>query len=70
MIYHRNEKIEEERRAARLHLHLHCAAALEGVAAADDESKIMCSKLGVIVRGIGVGITSRCQDCAALDAGL
>jgi hypothetical protein len=45
MIAQRDEQIEEQLRATSHHLHLHCAAALEGAAAADDECEVVCSEL-------------------------
>lgn len=69
VIYHGNEQVEEQLTAV-FHLVLHRAAALEGVARADDERKVVRTKLGVVVRRIGVGVTSRCQDGRALDARL
>lgn len=37
VITHGHEKVKEELRVSLLHLHLHRAAALEGLAAADDK---------------------------------
>ncbi len=70
MVDHRNKEVEEQRRSALLHLHLHSTAALESVAGADDECEIVCSQLGIGGWGVGVGEASRGQDGAALDAGL
>ena len=70
MIHHRHEEVEEERRSACLHLHLHRAAALEGVAATDDESEVVCAELGVAGRCVGVGVAGGGEDGAALDARL
>jgi hypothetical protein len=53
-----------------LHLHLHRAAALEGVAGADDEGEVVGSQLGVGGWGVGVSEASGGEDGAALDAGL
>ncbi len=69
VIAQRHEQVEEELRAAGHHLHLHCAAALEGAAAADDECEVVGSQLRVGIGCVGVGVASGCQDCAALDAG-
>lgn len=70
MIHHSDEEIEEEWRTTVLHLHLHRAATLEGVAAANDEGKVVSAKFGVAGRCVGVGETSRRQDGAALDTRL
>ena len=59
MIDHRDEEVEEQRRPALLHLHLHSPAALEGVAGADDESEVVGSQLGVGGGRVGVGVTGR-----------
>lgn len=69
VVDHGDEEVEEEL-AAGFHLVLHRAAALEGVAGADDEREVVRAELGVAVRGIGVRIASRGQDGRALDAGL
>ena len=47
MIAERDEEVEEELRVAVEHLELHGAAALERVAAADDESQIVGAQLRV-----------------------
>ena len=41
VVAHGNEQVEEQLRVALLHLHLHRAAAFEGLAAADDECKVV-----------------------------
>lgn len=64
-----DEEVEEELAAAVEHLHLHGAAALEGGAAADDESQVVGTQLGVVVGGVGIRIPRREQDGVALDAG-
>lgn len=69
MIAHRNEEIEEQLPTF-FHLHLHGATSLESVSAADDESQVMSSQLGVGIRCLGVGMTSRGEDGANLDARL
>lgn len=43
MVHHGDEQIEEEGCAALLHLHLHRAATLERVAAANYEGEVVCS---------------------------
>lgn len=69
VIYHGNEQVEEQLTTV-LHLVLHRAAALEGVARTDDERKVVRTKLGVVVGCVGVGVTGRGQDGRALDARL
>lgn len=69
MIAQCDEQIEEELGAAGHHLHLHCAAALEGAAAADDEGEVVGPEFGVRVGCVGVGVAGGGEDCAALDAG-
>lgn len=70
MIAQSNKEIEEELRAAVVHLQLHGAAPLEGAAAADDESEVVCSQLGIRVGRVGIRISRRCKNGAALDARL
>lgn len=65
-----DKQVEKELRPAVVHLQLHRAAALEGAAAADDESQVVGAQLGVRVGGVGVGVAGRCEDGAALDARL
>lgn len=69
MITHGDEEVEEQF-AAMLHLALHRAAPLEGVAAADDESEVVCSKFRVRIRGVAVRPACRGQDGRNVDAGL
>lgn len=61
MITHCNKQIKEQF-SSRLHFHLHRATSLEGIAAADDESEVVGSELGVGVGSMGVGPTSRRQN--------
>lgn len=68
MVAQGDEQIKEERRAAVVHLQLHGPAALERASRADDECQIMCPQLGVILGRVGVRISRRRQDRAALDA--
>lgn len=70
MVTQSDKQVKEELGAAVEHLELHGAAALEGAAAADDESEVVCAQLGVGVGGVGIGIASRGQDGASLDARL
>ena len=69
VVYHGDEQVEKQL-AAVFHLVLHRAAALEGVAGTDDECEVVCTKLGVVVRCVGVGVASGSQDGRALDARL
>ena len=69
VVDHGDEEVEEEL-AAGFHLVLHRAAALEGVARADDEGEVVRPELGVAVGRVGVRIACRGQDGRALDAGL
>lgn len=39
-----------------MHLQLHGPATLKRVSTANYEGEVMCSKLGVVVRGVGVRI--------------
>lgn len=64
-----DKEIEEQLAASVEHLGLHGTAALEGVAAADDESEEVRAELGVVVRGVGVGVSSRQEDGVACNAG-
>jgi len=68
MVAQGHEEVEEQLRAAVEHLKLHRAAALESAARTNDQGQVMCPKLGVVVRRVGVCISSRRQDGAALDA--
>ena len=56
VIAHCNKEIKKQL-SALFHLHLHCTTALECGSASDDESKLVCSKFGVGVGGVGIGIT-------------
>jgi len=67
VIDHGDEEVEEEFTTI-LHLILHGAAALEGVPSSNNQSEIVRSKLGVTIRGVGVGKARRRQDGRALDA--
>lgn len=64
-----DKEVEEQLAASVEHLGLHGAAALEGVAAADDEGQEVCAQLGVVVRGVGVSVAGRQEDCVACNAG-
>lgn len=69
VVDHGNEQVEEQLTAI-LHLVLHRAAALEGVARTDDEREVVSTELGVVVGCVGVGVTGRSEDCRALNARL
>lgn len=64
-----DKEVKEQLAASVEHLGLHGAAALEGIAAADDESEKVCAELGVVVRGVCVGVSSRQEDSVACNAG-
>lgn len=63
-----DEKVKEKRTTAIMHFKLHGAASLKSVAGADDESEVMGAKLRVSVWRVGISVSSRCQDSAALDS--
>ena len=64
MVAQGNKQVEKEIAATVKHLHLHGAAALERVAAADDEREVVSTKLGVGAGGVGIGVSGRSQDGA------
>lgn len=68
MVAQGNKQIEKQLSATVKHLQLHRAAALEGIAAANDEREIVSTQLGVGIGGVGVGVASRGQDGTGLDA--
>lgn len=70
MIAEGDEEVEEELRAAVVHLQLHGAASLEGTPAADDESEVVGPQLRVCVGRVVVSVARRRQDGAALNARL
>jgi len=57
MVAEGDEQVEEQLAASVEHLQLHRAAALEGTAAADDESQIVSPQLRVRIRGVGVCVS-------------
>ena len=67
MVTHSNKQIKEHL-PTMLHLRLHRATSLEGAAAANDESQVVGSELGVTVWGMSVGPASRRKDCGDLHA--
>lgn len=67
MIAHGDEEVKEQG-ATLFHFHLHGAALLEVVAAADDQSEILSTKLRVRVRGMSIGVTCRCENGGNLHA--
>lgn len=69
MVAERNKQIEEQL-APHFHLHLHGAATLECLPAADNQSQVMSAKAGVAVRRVLIGIPSTAQDDADLDSAL
>ena len=56
MVAQCHKKIKEELTAPGMHLQLHGPATLKRVSTANYEGEVMCSKLGVVVRGVGVRI--------------
>lgn len=70
MVAEGDEQIKEELGAAVIHLELHSTASLEGAAASDDQGEVVGPQLGVRVGCVGIGISGRRQDGAALDARL
>jgi hypothetical protein len=68
MVAQRHKQIKEQLAATLLHFNLHCATSFEGPSTANDESKIVCSKLRVIIGCISVRVAGRRQNCAALNA--
>ena len=69
MVDHGDKEVEEEF-AAVFHFALHGAAALEGLAGADDEGKVVGAELRVVVGRVCVGVTGGGEDGGALDARL
>lgn len=69
MVAEGDEEVEEQLATSVEHLGLHGAAALEGVAAADDESKEVGAELGVVVGRVRVGVSGGQEDGVACDAG-
>lgn len=62
-----DKQVKEQLRASVVHLELHSSATLEGTARADDEGEIVGSQLRVCVGSVGVGVSGRGEDGAALD---
>lgn len=69
MVAEGDKEVEEQLAASVEHLGLHGAAALESVAAADDESKEVCAELGVVVGSVCISVAGRQEDGVACDAG-
>ena len=70
VVAHGDEQVEEQLAAAGFHLSLHGAAALECLAAADDQGEVMGAQAAVRVWGVGVGVLGGAQDGCDVDAGL
>ena len=70
VVAERDEEVKEHLRAALLHLHLHRAAPLEGLAAADDEREIVGAEPRVAGRRVRVRESCAAQDRRYVDAGL
>lgn len=68
VVAHGDEKIKEQGCPALLHFYLHSAALLEIVAAPDDQSEVLSSKLRVRVRSVLVGVACRGEDGGDLHA--
>jgi len=76
VVAHGNKQVEEELAASRsihvatalFHLGLHGAAALEGLAAPDDERQVMGAQAAVRVGGVGVAVLGAAQHGAYVDA--
>jgi len=62
VVAHRDKQVKEHLRAAFFHLHLHRAAALEGFAAVDNESKEMGAEPRVAGRRVRISESSTAQD--------
>jgi hypothetical protein len=54
-----NEQVEEQLAAAIVHLKLHRATPLEGAATANDQGKVVRTKLRICFWRVGVGVASR-----------
>ena len=79
MVTHGDEQVEEEfpaswpehfAAAGFLHLGLHGAAALEGLAAPDDECQVMGAQAAVGVGRMRIAVLRAAKDGADVDAGL
>lgn len=62
------KEIEEQLCASVEHLQLHCATSLESATGSDDQSQVVCSQFGVGLGSVGICISCRGKDSAALDA--
>ena len=69
MITHRNKQIKEQLPPL-LHLHLHSSTPLECRPTPNNQRKVVCSKLRLGIRRVGVGVARTREDRAALDAGV
>ena len=70
VIAHRDKQVKEHLRAALLHLHLHRAAPLEGLAAANDECEVVGAEPRVAGRRVRICEACTAQDRRDIDAGL
>ena len=66
MITHRNKKIKKQLPTL-LHLHLHGPTALKRRPTPDNKREVMGPQLGLVIRGVGVGVACACEYRAALD---
>lgn len=69
MVAEGDKEVEEQLAASVEHLGLHGAAALESVAAADDECEEVGAQLGVVVGGVGVCVSGGQENGVACNAG-
>ena len=70
VIAHGDKQVEKQLAAPSLHLHLHGPAALEGLAGANDERKVVCAQLGVVIGCVGVGKPCATENDIDLNARL
>jgi hypothetical protein len=68
MVAESHEEIEEQLRASVEHLQLHCATSLESATRSDDQGQVVGSQFGVSLRSVGIRISCRGKDSAALNA--
>lgn len=68
MVAEGDKQVEEQLAASVEHLSLHGAAALEGIAAADDKGEEVGAQLGIVVRGVGVCVSGGQEDGVACNA--
>ena len=69
VVRHSNEQIKEHA-STTLHLNLHSATALERVAAADNQSEVMCTESRISLRSIVIGESCTAENSSNLDTRL